>query len=79
LASCVVTGTSDGSILVYDVRVGRGSSGLKAVTSLHNAHSEEVHINFPLTLSAQILYVKPQILALGSRNDRAGGEGMISS
>jgi hypothetical protein len=42
LASCVVTGTADGAILVYDVRVGRGSSGLKPVTSFQNAHSEEV-------------------------------------
>jgi hypothetical protein len=46
LASCVVTGTADGAILVYDVRVGRGSSGLKPVTTFQNAHSEEVHCIF---------------------------------
>ena len=57
LASCVVTGTSDGSILVYDVRVGRGSSGLKAVTSLHNAHSEEVQFLLSLASCMNVMPV----------------------
>jgi hypothetical protein len=48
LASCVVTGTADGAILVYDVRVGRGSSGLKPVTSLLRAHSQEVRLQFSI-------------------------------
>ncbi len=47
------------------------------MTSLHRAHTEEVHLlasAWPVTGNSHVLL---QILSLGSRNDRSGGNGTI--